>query len=118
VAGLVGPGYLVNIYAVVTKSSDPRQQVPFTKLLLANVEVLKVSDAPPAAAPTTPTTVNPLAAPVASSGTPQVFLVAVDQPQAEKLIFSASNQKLYASLVPKGQQPVPTAGADDANLFG
>jgi hypothetical protein len=55
---------------------------------------------------------------VASSGTPQVFLVAVDQPQAEKLIFSASNQKLYASLVPKGQQPVPTAGADDANLFG
>jgi Flp pilus assembly protein CpaB len=118
VAGQVGPGDLVNIYAVVTKSSDPRQQVPFTKLLLANVEVLKVTDAPPAAAPTTPTTVNPLAAPVASSGTPQVFLVAVDQPQAEKLIFSASNQKLYASLVPKGQQPVPTAGADDANLFG
>jgi Flp pilus assembly protein CpaB len=118
VAGQVGPGDLVNVYSVVTKTSDPKQQVPFTKLLLANVEVLKVSDAPPPAAPTTPTTVNPLAAPVAASGTAQVFLVAVDQAQAEKLIFSASNQKLYASLVPKGQQPVPTPGANDANLFG
>lgn len=118
VAGQVGPGDLVNVYAVVSKTSDLRQQVPFTKLLLANVEVLKVSDAPPPAAPTTPTTVNPLAAPVAASGTSQVFLVAVDQAQAEKLIFSASNQKLYASLVPKGQQPAPTAGANDSNLFG
>lgn len=120
VAGQVGPGDLVNLYANVAKSSDPRQPVPFTRLLLANVEVLKVSDAPvvapvPAA---TPTTVNPLAAPVASGGNPLVFLVAVDQPQAEKLIFSASNQALYASLVPKGQQPGATAGANDANLFG
>lgn len=118
VAGQVGPGDLVNLYAVVAHSTDPKQTVPFTKLLLGNVEILKVSDAPPPAAPTTPTTVNPLAAPVAASGTPQVFLVAVDQAQAEKLIFSASNQKLYASLVPKGQQPAPTAGANDANLFG
>lgn len=121
VAGQVGPGDLINVYAVVTHSTDPAQKVPFTKLLVPNVEVLKVSDAPVAATPanpTTPTTVNPLAAPVAAAGTPQVFLVAVDQPQAEKLIFSASNQKLYASLVPKGQQPVPTPGANDANLFG
>lgn len=116
VAGQVGPGDLVNLYSVAAKSSDPQQQVPFTKLLLANVEVLKVSDLP--VAPTTPTTVNPLAAPVAATGGAQVFLVAVDQAQAEKLIFSASNQKLYASLVPKGQQPVPTPGATDSNLFG
>lgn len=118
VAGQVGPGDLVNVYANVTKSADPAQKVPFTKLLLGNVEVLKVSEAPPPAAPTTPTTVNPLAAPVASSGTPLVFLVAVDQAQAEKVIFSASNQKLYAALVPKGQQPIDTPGRDDSNLFG
>ena len=118
VAGQVGPGDLVNLYSVVTKTSDPKQPVPFTKLLLPNVEILKVSDAPPVAPSSTPTTVSPLVAPVAASGTPQVFLVAVDQAQAEKLIFSASNQKLYASLVPKGQQPAQTPGADDANLFG
>ena len=118
VAGQVGPGDLVNVYANVTSTTDPNQPVPFTKLLLPNVEVLKVSEAPAPPAPTTPTTLSPLAAPVASGGTPLVFLVAVDQAQAERLIFSATNQRLYASLVPKGQQPSATAGANNANLFG
>ena len=111
VAGQVGPGDLVNIYANVANGT-------FTKLLLSNVEVLKVSDAPAPAAPTTPTTLSPLAAPVASSGTPQVFLVAVDQAQAEKVIFAASTQRLYAALVPKGQQPVNTPGRALDTLFG
>lgn len=117
VAGQVGPGDLVNLYANVANSAVPEQPVPFTKLLLANVEVLKVSEVP-LPAPTTPTTLSPLAAPVANAGTPLVFLVAVDQPQAEKLIFSATNQRLYASLVPKGQAPAATPGANSANLFG
>lgn len=113
VAGQVGPGDLVNLYTNVASGAP----TPFTRLLIANVEILKVSEAP-VAAPTTPTTLSPLAAPVVSSGTPLVFLVAVDQAQAEKLIFATTNQRLYASLVPKGQQPADTPGADITNLFG
>lgn len=119
VAGQVGPGDIVNLYANVLQSSDPAQKTPFTRLLLSNVEVLKVSAAPPPSTPATPTTVPPQVAPVATSGTPLIFLVALDANQAEKLIFSAANQtqKLYATLVPKDQPPAQTPGRNDATLF-
>lgn len=106
VAGYVGPGDVVNIYANVKGAGEP-----VTKLVLANVEVLDVSqEVPPRRTTSDPNNVRP-------AGTEITYLLALDAAQAEKVIFLAANESLYLTLVPKGQPPATTPGSSYRNLF-
>ena len=110
VAGYVGPGDNVNVYAVV--ESGPA--APLAKLLLPNVQVLDVSRevAPRVTTnqPTTATTAPATSGGERASGDTITYLLAVDPVQAERLIFVASNESFYMTLVPPNQPPAATAG--------
>ncbi|MER3405278.1 MAG: hypothetical protein C4289_09060, partial [Chloroflexota bacterium] len=105
VAGYVAPGDTVNIYANVKGVGQP-----VTKLVLANVEVLDVSQEVAPRAASDPNNVRPI-------GTEITYLLALDAAQAEKVIFLAANESLYLTLVPKGQPPAATPGQSYRNLF-
>jgi Flp pilus assembly protein CpaB len=106
VAGYVGPGDTVNVYANVKGAGEP-----VTKLVLANVEVLDVSqEVAPRRTTSDPNNVRP-------TGTEITYLLALDATQAEKVIFLAANESLYLTLVPKGQPPAVTPGSSYRNLF-
>ena len=113
VAGYVGPGDNVNVYAVVTKGPGS----PLTKLLLTNVPVLDVSReiAPrvstgQATSQSTTETTAPAAGGERASGDQITYLLAVDAVQAERLAFVVTNESLYMTLAPPDQPPAATAG--------
>jgi Flp pilus assembly protein CpaB len=114
VAGYVGPGDNVNIYAVVNKGP----QAPMSKLLLSNISVLDVSmEVAPRRTTSQPaTTTDEGSSQQTTAGGARVegdsitYLVAVDAVQAERLIFVTSNDTLYLSLVPPNQQAATTGG--------
>lgn len=95
VAGLAGyakPGDLVNVYATVKNSTDPKVTVPQAKLVLRAVRVLDVRQAPQGTAAST------------------TFLLALNETEAERLIFFGKFESLWFTLVPPGQTPGKTAG--------
>lgn len=109
VAGYVKPGDLINLYVTVkTGSSDiactPGTRgcarkagdlaIPYAKLLLSNVRVLDVQ-------------------PAVGEGD-IVYLLALDSIEAERAIFYAKFESLWATLVPPGQKPSTAAGTDHA----
>jgi pilus assembly protein CpaB len=77
------------------------------RFLLQDVQVLAVGG------PVVPTA-SP--APAAAAST-VVLTLALAPAQAEKLAFATQNGQLYLTLVPKGQQPGTTPGANLGNLF-
>lgn len=78
------------------------------RFLLQDVQVLAVGGpVVPSASPA------PAAAPVSTV----VLTLALAPAQAEKLAFATQNGQLYLTLVPKGQQPGTTPGANLGNLF-
>ncbi len=101
VAGLAGhlsPGDLVNLYATV-KSGDAQKGLapPFSKLVLSKVRVLDVTG-------------------VASDGSGDpTLLLALTPGDAERAIFFAKFESLWAALVPAQEKPASTAGVDYAN---
>lgn len=105
VAGFAGAGDRVNVYGAVD-SGDGGDGAARAQLVLQGVEVLKVNG----------TTLAP------AQGEPDapdlVFLVAVSPAEAERLVYFTTFQKLYFSLVPKDQPPVPPTpgfGAPDGS---
>lgn len=118
VAGQVGAGDLVSVYANGTRSAGAAGSATFSRLLLSNLLVLKVSQlATPAATAATAAPGQPAATTAPAAGPPTVFILAVNAEQAEKLIYATTNQRLYATLVPKGQPAAVTPGRTEANLF-
>ena len=85
-AGYVGAGDLVNIYGNVAERSDAP---PVTKLVLANVKVLDVSNE------IAPRVTSDEARP---AGTNVTYLLALDPDQAERVIYLAANAQLWLAL--------------------
>jgi len=101
VAGFAGAGDLVDIYGV-TMGTDPA--LSRVQLVLQSVEVLNV---------------NGLGLPVAQgvADGALVYLLAVTPIDAERLIFLNQFNALYFDLVAKGEPPVVTPGAGQADAF-
>lgn len=110
VAGLAGyakPGDTINLYATVKSSpadckatsagldcapAQGERVSPYARLLLSNVKVLDVAVAAASADPT--------------------FLLALSAKDAERVIFVARFESLWASLMPAGQAVPSTKGQD------
>jgi hypothetical protein len=98
-AGYAKPGDFVNVYAAVKAGGDDEKKqkliAPWAKLILSNVQVLDVSGA--------------------TAGVPggePIFLLALNAADAEKVVFFGQFEKLWMTLVPKGQPAANTAGID------
>lgn len=112
-AGYAGPGDRVNVYATIPPGTDGAEISPFTRLLLSDIEVLDVSEevAPrrsevaTASDESTPTTQSPR-----STADQLTLLIAVDARQAEQVVFAASVNQLWFTVVPEDQGPTLTPG--------
>lgn len=111
VAGFVQPGSVVSIFM---QGSDPKKGQPFSQLLLPSVTVIGVGSTTPVATTTTTT-----------SGTqtteqlPRTLLtLAVDQTEAQKVLFASGNGALAFALLPDGTTAKPQAPTTFENLFG
>lgn len=111
-AGYAAAGDQVNVYVNVPPGTQGAPKAPFTKLLLANVEVLDVSNelAPRrseevSAAATTPTTARTTTGDL-------TLLLALDAAQAEQVVFAASQNQLWFTVVPEDQAASTTGGVD------
>ena len=98
VSGHVHPGDLINLYATV-KSATPGRGLtaPFSKLVLSKVRVLDITGVAPD-----------------GSGDP-VFLLALTPGDAERAIFFAKFESMWAALVPAQAKPAVTSGVDYRN---
>jgi len=101
VAGLAGhlsPGDLVNLYATVKSGDNQRGLMPpYSKLVLSKVRVLDVTG-------------------VAADGSGDpTLLLALTPRDAERAIFFAKFESLWAALVPANEKPASTAGISYAN---
>ena len=100
VAGLAGyakPGDTLNIYATVKSGAGEVENlsVPYAKLVLSNVKVIDVKNG--------------------EDGKGDIlYLLALDARDAERAIFYAKFESLWATLVPAGQEPARTRGVDHA----
>ncbi len=130
--GYVGPGDRINLYALVGRQNgnvaplcgeglcptgDPRAAQATSQLVLANVEVLDVSQE---VAPATVTNVQPAAGQKSRAAEVQAsvtYLMALDAAQAEKAIFFSRYGEVYLTLVPKGQPDATTGGRDQTNAL-
>jgi Flp pilus assembly protein CpaB len=129
-AEYVGPGDKINLYAVTAKEScftiGPAGEektiscpysTPRAELLLTNVDVLDVSNQQQARVAQT-TTQEGQQPGVRSSGESITYLLALKTVDVEKVIFQASFQSLYATLVAKDAPPAgPTSGRDFTNIL-
>ncbi len=130
--GYVGPGDRINLYALVGRQNgnvaplcgeglcplgDPRAAQATSQLVLANVEVLDVSQE---VAPATVTNVQPAAGQKSRAAEVQpnvTYLMALDAAQAEKAIFFSRYGEVYLTLVPKGQPDATTGGRDQTTAL-
>jgi pilus assembly protein CpaB len=118
-AGYVAPGDMVNVWAVIDKTTPldegnqptgPGFVAPRTDLLLSNVEVLDVSsEVAPRRAAEDPD------APRASADQ-LTYLLAVDTAAASKAIFTTSFHQVYMTLVREDAQPVTVPAVEYGNL--
>lgn len=111
VAGFVKPGSDVGIFLTITPAAVPGQPAPLnqTRLLLSRIPVLAVG--PTTLKPATGNDANKEAVPTA------ILTLAVDQVQAQKLIFGAGNGALYFVLMTKDSKIEPGPGTDPRTLF-
>ena len=131
--GYVGPGDRINIYALVGRqngnvaplcgtglcaATDPKAPQASAQLVLANVQVLDVSQE---VAPATVTNAQPSAEAQVARGvgvSPTLtYLMALDASQAEKAIFFTRFGEMYLTLVPKGQPDSTTGGRDQTSAL-
>ena len=132
--GYVGPGDRVNFYALVGRQNgvvtplcgsalcaggDPRAAQAASQLVLANVEVLDVSQelAPATVTNAQPAAEGTLAARGLGAQSTLTYLMALDANQAEKAIFFSRYGEVYLTLVPKGQPDATTSGRDQTNAL-
>jgi Flp pilus assembly protein CpaB len=102
VAGFAGAGDRIDIFGVTKQGPDG----PGVRLILQNIEVLNVNG----------TALVPSAG--QPEGKPLVFLLAVSPAEAERIVYLATFEQLYFSLVPKDQAPArPTPGVDAEDVL-
>ena len=132
--GYVGPGDRINIYAMVGRQNgivaplcgeglcptgDAKGATATSQLVLANVEVLDVSQelAPATVTKGQPTTGEAAAARDVGASPTLTYLMALDASQAEKAIFFSRFGEVYLTLVPRGQPDATTGGRDQTNAL-
>jgi len=139
--GYVGPGDRINIYALVARlngsvaplctetqglCSDPKGAQASSQLVLANVEVLDVSQELAPATVTNGQAATPQPATGKAAGSTArgvgaeltlTYLMALDASQAERAIFFSRYGEMYLTLVPKGQPDATTSGRDQTNAL-
>jgi pilus assembly protein CpaB len=104
VAGFVNPGDKVAIF--LTNGS-------FTRLLLPNIQVIGAGTT----TVTTTTTTDPNGAQSTEQLPKTLLTLAVAQPEAEKVLFAASNGELAFGLLNDDSQVAPSQGISNNNLF-
>lgn len=110
VAGFVNPGSEI---AMFLSGVDPASGQPFTRLLLPRVTVLGVGSTTPS-----PTTTTEADGSQVTEQLPRTLLtIAVDQEDAQKVLFAVGNGEIAFALL-TGQSTVrPDPGANAGNLF-
>lgn len=111
-AGYAAAGDRVNVYVNVPPGTQGAPKAPYTKLLLSNVEVLDVSNelAPQRAEEVTAASATPTTARTTTGDL--TLLLALDAGQAEQVVFAASQNQLWFTVVPKDQADSTTGGVD------
>jgi len=112
VAGFVKPGSDVAIFITITPvpaAGEPAATGPQTRLLLPRISILAVG--PTTLKPATGSDANKESVPTA------ILTVAVDQVQAQKLIYGSQNGQLYFTLLTKDSKVTPGPGTDAQTLF-
>lgn len=112
-AGYVNPGDFVNIFGTFGVTYPIDQPVPRAQLLVSNVQVLDVDLTVPPRRGSTPA--DPTVARTSSDTV--TFLLALKTADAEKVIYNAEFQGLYASLVAKDAPPVSGTPGRDGNTI-
>jgi pilus assembly protein CpaB len=113
VAGFVQPGAEVALFVTIKFEKLPNGAEPppeFTRLLLSRVQVIAVGPTtlrPPANAEDANKEVVPTA----------IMTLAVDQAQAQRLVFAATKANLYFALLAKDSKVGPSGAVDIRNLF-
>jgi len=98
VSGHVHPGDLLNLYATVKSGNGVKGLTPpLAKLVLSKVRVLDITGVAPD-----------------GSGDP-TFLLALTPSDAERAIFFAKFESMWAALVPAQEKPTATSGVDYSN---
>lgn len=110
VAGFVNPGSEVAIFLT---SSDPITGEGFTRVLLTRVTVLGVGST----TPTTTTTTTAQGAQTVENLPRTLMTLAVDQQQAQKVLFALSNGELAFGLLTGNSTVRPDPGTNAGNLF-
>lgn len=110
VAGFVQPGSSVSIFM---QGSDPKKGQPFSELLLPQVTVIGVGSTTPVATTTTDQSGNQT-----TEQLPRTLLtLAVDQAQAQKVLFASGNGALAFALLPDGTTSKTAPATTFDNLF-
>ncbi|QXC61366.1 Flp pilus assembly protein CpaB [Aquihabitans sp. G128] len=110
-AGYAGPGDHVNLYVNIPPNTQGAPKSPYAKLLLSDVTVLDVSnELTPFRAQTATTDSTPAAGRASTSSL--TVLLALDAQQAEQVVFASSQNELWFTLLPKGQEASTTGGVD------
>lgn len=107
-AGVAKKGSHIDVFAAVTKKNDGGNSSNAARMIIQNVEVLEIQTASAIAT----------AKDAANAATPNttVFVLAVTPTQAEKLVYHAAFSRLWFSVLPAGQAPVPpTPGVNAGN---
>jgi pilus assembly protein CpaB len=117
VAGFVNPGSEVAIFVsgtlegLTTEGDDA--SVPITRLLLPRVIVLGVGNT----TPTTTTTTDETGASTTEALPRTLLTISVDQREAEKVLYAASNGELAFGLLTEGSVVSPGAAMTVNELF-
>ena len=111
VSGFLEPGSEVSVFL---NGTDPQGGQTFTRLLLPRVTVLGVGST----APVTTTTANDSGDPTTEELPRTLLTIAVDQKEAQKVLYASSNGELAFALL-NGDSKVKNgnAGVTAANLF-
>ena len=120
-AGYAGTGDHVNIFTNIATGRVGNHAAPYTRLLLSDVEVLDVSNevAPRRAETAVGATAGDGATAARDGGGQITLLLALDAKQAEQAIFANSFDKLWVTVLPKGQGTSTTPGVShDENYVG
>lgn len=110
VSGFLNPGSQV---AVFLNGTDQETGQPFTRLLLPRVTVLGVGSTAPVAT----TTTDDSGAQTVEQLPRTLLTVAVDQKQAQKVLFASSNGELAFALLDGESEVASDKGVTAQNLF-
>lgn len=112
VAGFVKPGSDVAIFVTLVPPRLPNEPPPAgeqTRVLLPRVQVIAIG--PTTLKPATGTDANKESVPTA------IITLAVDQTEAQKVIFASQEAEMYFTLLTKDSKVEPGPGVDLRNLF-